>query len=89
MICSFDWAAGGEMDAGQTRSRMTVDGELFEVVANPERPGQYHFAWLSGPNKDYGFSTARADGSATSERELEASIRNFLAQVDPDTGYIE
>ena len=77
------------MDAGQTPSRMTVDGELFEVAANPEHLGQYDFAWLSGPNKGYGFSEARSDGSAMSEREMEASIRNFLAQVDPDTGYIE
>jgi hypothetical protein len=68
---------------------MTVDGELFEVVASPERPGQYNFAWLSGPNKGYGFSSARSDGAAMSDREMEASIRNFLAQVDPDTGYIE
>jgi len=56
---------------------MTVDGEFLEVVANPERPGQYDFAWLSGPTKSYGFSSARSDGGAMSEREMEASIRNF------------
>ena len=42
------------MNAGQTPSRMTVDGELFEVAANPEHSGQYDFAWLSGPNEGYG-----------------------------------
>jgi len=77
------------LDAGQTPTRVAVEGELFEVMANPERPGQYDFAWLSGPNKGYGFSTARSDGGAMSEREMEASIRNFLAQVDPETGHIE
>ena len=89
MICSSDWAKGGELDAGKTPVRVTVDGELFEVVASPERPGQYHFAWLSGPNKGYGFGTARSDGSVMNERQMEASIRNFLAQVDPETGHIE
>jgi hypothetical protein len=77
------------MDEGRAPKRMTVDGELFEVVADPERPGQYDFAWLSGPNDGYGFSSARGDGGAMSERGMEASIRRFLAQVDPDTGYIE
>jgi hypothetical protein len=68
---------------------VTVDGELFEVLLSTERPGQYHFAWLSGPNKGYGFGTARSDGAALSEPEIEASIRTFLVQVDRETGYIE
>jgi hypothetical protein len=69
--------------------RVTVDGEIFDVVASPERPGQYDVAWLSGPNKGYGFSTARSSDSAMDEREIVASIRNFLVQVDPQTGYID
>jgi hypothetical protein len=77
------------LDAGPTATRVTVDGELFEVVPSTERAGQYHFAWLSGPNKDYGFGTTRSDGGVMTEREIEASIRDFLVQVDPDTGFIE
>jgi hypothetical protein len=77
------------LNAGQTPIRVTVDGELFEVVASSERPGRYQFVWLSGPNKGYGFGTARSDGGAMSERQMEASIRNFLAQVDAETGYME
>ncbi len=68
---------------------MTVDGELFEVSLSTEHPGQYHFAWLSGPNKGYGFGSKRSDGGVKSEQEIEASIRSFLAQVDPETGYID
>jgi hypothetical protein len=68
---------------------VTGDGELFEVLSSPERLGQYDFAWPSGPNKGYEFSTTRLDSGAMSEREIEASIRNFLVQVDPGTGYIE
>ena len=66
-----------------------VDGEQFEVEASPDRAGQYHFAWLSGPNKGYGFGTATSDGRSLSVGQLEASIRDFLAQVDPATGYVE
>lgn len=68
---------------------MIVDGETFEVEADPERPGHYHFAWLSGPGSGSGFSTARSDGGVMSEREMHAAIRDFLAQVDRATGHIE
>lgn len=68
---------------------MTVDGELFEIALSTERPGQYQFAWLSGPNKGYGFGATRSDGAAMSEHDIEAAIRDFLMQVDRETGYIE
>lgn len=66
-----------------------VEGERFEVRARPENAGQYDFVWLSGPNPGYGFSSASSDGSDRTQAELEESIRGFLAQVDPATGYIE
>ena len=69
--------------------RIEVDGQLFEVSARADRPGQYDFAWLSGPNPDYGFSSASSDGSAMTAGDFEDAIRNFLAQIDPATGYIE
>jgi hypothetical protein len=28
--------------------RVEVDGQLLEVLARPDRPGQYDFAWVSG-----------------------------------------
>lgn len=70
-------------------TRLTVDGELFEVHARPDEPGTYDFTWLSGPNEGYGFGTSRTDGSVMSPEEMQASIRTFLAQVDRQTGYIE
>lgn len=77
------------MEPGQEPIHLIVDGERFDVEASPGRAGQYHFAWLSGPNTGYGFGTATSDGSSLSESQMEASIRNFLVQVDPTTGYIE
>jgi hypothetical protein len=44
---------------------------------------------VSGPNPGYGFSAATSDGSRLDALQLEDVIRNFLAQVDPETGYID
>lgn len=64
---------------------LEVDGELFAV-----RPGAWggtNYTWLSGPNEGYGFSESPTpDRSPDDHRQ---SIRCFLAQVDPATGYIE
>jgi hypothetical protein len=60
---------------------------VFDVAAERDRPGQYHYTWVSGPSPGYGFRNS--DGHAMSNADIEADIRNFLAQVDPATGYIE
>ena len=84
------WRPWPDEEAGvEPSTRVEVDGEVFDVVARRNRPGQYHFAWVSGPNPDYGFSSGTSDGRAMSSADIEASIRDFLAQVDPETGYIE
>jgi hypothetical protein len=69
--------------------RVEVDGEAFDVVGRWDRPGQYDYTWVSGPNRGYGFSSASSDGSPLTMAGHEEAIRDFLAQVDPDTGYIE
>jgi hypothetical protein len=68
--------------------RLHVDGETFEVVERAEHPGAYELRWLSGTVAGYGFHTVRNDRSALSDDELVAAVRNFLGQVDPDTGLI-
>ncbi|MEV0392197.1 hypothetical protein [Polymorphospora rubra] len=67
---------------------MTVDGEHFRVRARAGEPGAYDFDWLSGPD-GYGFGVGTSGGSAMGLTEMEEAIRDFLAQVDPATGYIE
>lgn len=69
-------------------THLIVDGQHFVVKARRDDPGAYDFAWLSGPNDGYGFSSKRSNGAAMSEAEMREAIRNFLAQVDPRTGYI-
>lgn len=92
-----DWAptpADGPLD-------IVVDGELWQVTV--QSCGRCHYAWVSGPNPGYGFSsspirtawrkgvTPTTPPPAIPNRtiaHLRRSIRNFLAEVDPDTGYL-
>ena len=78
--------------------RLTVDGEVFEVRPSENGHG-HHFDWVSGPNPGYGFSTespviyvpmreGAAAGPAAGESVHVQQIRDFFAQIDPDTGYI-
>lgn len=64
---------------------LEVDGELFEV--RPDRRGGTSYTWLSGPNEGYGYGESpTADRSPDEHR---ASIRAFLAHINPATGYLD
>ncbi|WP_132428881.1 hypothetical protein [Pseudonocardia endophytica] len=73
----------------ETPDTMTVDGHTFRVTRRPGVLGQYDFDWLTGPSEGYGFTASSCGGEAMSRTDLEESIRSFLVQVDPATGYIE
>jgi hypothetical protein len=75
--------------AAEPSVRVTVDEEVFDVTTQPDHHGHYHYAWISGPNPDYGFSSASSDGRPSTMVDHEEAIRNFLSHVDPETGYIE
>jgi hypothetical protein len=66
---------------------LIVDGETFTVTNRA--PGVYDFVWVSGPNAGYGFSSSHSNHEAQDRAELEASARDFLEMVDPQTGFIE
>lgn len=85
------------MSEGAVR-RLTVDGEVFDVRANDNETG-HHFDWVSGPNPRYGFSTGMPmifvpvgeDADIRTEADdafYVQQIREFLAQIDPETGYV-
>ncbi len=63
---------------------LIVEGEEFAVSRG--EGGGTDYDWLSGPNKNYGFSS-----SGPPDRPVEAHrshIRNFLSMINPETGYI-
>jgi hypothetical protein len=68
--------------------RITVDGELWRVVERGD--GHYDFTWLSGIDPRYGF-TSRALGPqpVMPPEVIEARIRDFMANVNPDTGHLD
>lgn len=72
-----------------TSGRLSVDGETFDVTASKDHPGQHHLRWQSGPNPGYGFTCRRSDGQYASEAELVEQIRDFLANMNPATGYLD
>jgi hypothetical protein len=69
---------------------LEVDGEQFAVREVADRATGYTdtgYTWLSGPNQGYGFGVG---GPAHPSRpEHRRRIREFLAMVDPGTGYAE
>ncbi|MCJ0902560.1 hypothetical protein [Rhodococcus sp. ARC_M6] len=82
---------------------LNVDGEIFSVTLRRDEPGACDYDWESGPNKGYGFSSSRhvAYGSVLdlanspsaaletpTIAEHRESIRDFLLQINPETGYI-
>lgn len=63
-----------------------VDGETFAVRRRVD-DGSNHYAWISGPNDGYGFSSSGCFEPISQEHHL-AAIRGFLAEIDPTTGYL-
>ena len=74
-------------DAREGNAReFTVDGETFLVTT--EKRGEYRFDWISGPNPDYGFMTSIYPDGEMMDEQIVASIHDFLAEIDPETGYL-
>jgi hypothetical protein len=68
---------------------ISVGGETFDVTASKDHPGQHHLTWRSGPNPGYGFTSRRSDGQFATEAQLVRQIRDFLAHINPATGYLD
>ena len=66
---------------------LVVDGERFRVSEH-RRQDRYHcysYDWLTGPNPGYGFGSSAPQQS---NEDHTTAIRYFLADFDPDTGYL-
>lgn len=77
-------------DSGSRTFALEVDGEQFAVRLTVDRATGYTdtgYMWLSGPNEGYGFGLGAPPSPSLEEHRQR--IREFLAMVDPTTGYIE
>ena len=63
---------------------LEVDGEVFEVVYSSSRGS--HYSWVSGRNPGYGFGSSGPKPATLDDHR--AAIRDFLEQIDPETGFI-
>ncbi len=64
-----------------------MDGEEFDVRRDTD--GSLHFDWISGPNPGYGFTTSGDPDAPPADALLIESIRDFLTNVNPTTGYLD
>lgn len=64
---------------------LSVGGEIFEVWKAGNR---YDYKWLSGKNQGYGFTSILSMDIELTMDQMDESIRSFLSNVDPDTGYL-
>ena len=87
------------MSSDSDGRNLTVDGEEFRIHTTED--GTTHCDWLTGPNPGYGLSIGRPasfvpegqvlpPGDALLADELLIqSIRDFLAAINPETGYLD
>jgi hypothetical protein len=66
---------------------LVVDGESFVVTRRADSPGTYDFDWISHP-ASYGFTIGTNFEWRPDRAELTQQIRDFLAEIDPETGYL-
>lgn len=63
---------------------LEVDGETFSIRSDGR--GGTDYIWLSGPNPGYGFGVSPTHDLPLVEHV--ENVREFLADIDPDTGYL-
>lgn len=67
---------------------IVIDGE--ELAVRRRRPGIYDYDWVNHRHGGYGFFSATNDRSAIKRgADHVDAIRDFLEQVDPETGFLE
>jgi hypothetical protein len=69
--------------------RFTVNGHGWLVEQRADTPGCYDFDWLTAPNPGYGFTSTSSDGSPLDETQMTVAIAEFLAEVNPETGFLD
>lgn len=83
-------APEAESDPDASSFTLEVDGELFVVHVVKAPATNYtdtDYTWLSGPNKGYGFGVGGPPNPSLEDHR--ERILEFLAGVDPSTGYLE
>ena len=72
---------------GRDPVELVVDGQRFVVTRRAESAGTYDFDWVSHP-ASYGFTVSANVEWRPDRAQMTDQIRSFLAEVDPETGYL-
>lgn len=76
-------------DAGEAQSfTVEVDREIFRVRRHAGESASYSYEWLTGAHRGYGFTSSLSMGHDQTPEGHLIAIRNFLAAIDPETGYV-
>lgn len=68
--------------------RLSVDGEPWEV--NHHGDGQYDLSWTGENSHNYGFSMNLGGREAElTPQMLEDVIREFMDNINPETGFLD
>ena len=69
---------------------LTVNGEQFQVRRRHGTRPTYDYDWLTAPHLPYGFSSTVSDHDSwpRSTDDHHTVIKDFLAGIDPATGYL-
>ena len=83
------WEVRERQDAVVSR-RVIVDEHEWEIWVYPATPGKFGFSWISGPNSGYGF-TSQLNVPVTDVPDdwVETSLRDFMSNINPETGYLD
>lgn len=68
--------------------RFTVQGQEFTVRARAGEPGVCDHFWTNHP-EGYGFTFAGNPADPVSREGMERDIISFLAEINPETGYLD
>jgi hypothetical protein len=68
------------------RMKVVVDGHEFSAQEREDELGTFDVDWLTAPNPPYGFFFHHPGAT---EAEVETLARNFLSQINWDTGVID
>lgn len=69
--------------------RVSVDGQVWVIST---RDDQYDFEWISRPQslRPYGFTARPSDPTEVlSLDDIKEMIREFMGNVNPETGYLD
>lgn len=66
---------------------LVVDGQRFIATRRAGSAGTYDFDWVNHPGS-YGFTIGASSEWRPDRAEMTEEIRSFLAQVDPETGFL-